>query len=75
VPRPESALAYFGRAFRRRPLRVTLGLGVEYATFAAAVFLAILLLVTRYPLAFTDRVLGTRMRDRFVDAIAKLSPG
>jgi hypothetical protein len=48
---------------------------VEYATFAAGVTLALLLLLTRYPLGFFDRVAKTRLRERFVDAVARLSPG
>ena len=51
------------------------GLFVEYLMFAAAVFLALLLFLTRVPLSLVDRGLGLRLRERFVDLLARISPG
>jgi hypothetical protein len=70
-----SAPALFGAELRRSPLRTVLFLFVEYAMFASAVFLALGLFLTRVPLRITDRVFGLRLRQRFVDGIARLSPG
>ena len=70
-----SAFALFGVALRRSPLIAGLGLVVEYAMFAAAVFLALTLLVTRVPLRLLDHALGLRLRERFIELIARLSPG
>jgi len=67
--------ARFGEALRERPLRVSAGLGVEYAMFASGLGLAVCLFATRVPLRITDRVLGLRLRDRFVDLLARVSPG
>jgi hypothetical protein len=69
------ATARFGDALRDKPLRASVGLGVEYAMFASAVGLAATLFATRVPLRITDRVLGTRLRDRFVELLARVSPG
>jgi len=70
-----SAFALFGVALRRSPLLTGLGLVVEYAMFASAVFLALGLFVTRVPLRLLDRALGLRLRERFIELIARLSPG
>jgi hypothetical protein len=70
-----SGLALFGRELRRRPIRTTVRLLVEYLMFCAAVLLALGLFVTRKPMALLDRTLGLRLRERFVDFIAKMSPG
>jgi hypothetical protein len=70
-----TGLAHFWRAFTARPVRTLLGLSVEYLTYIAAVFLALGLWVTRAPLTFFDRVLGLGLRSRFVDFIARISPG
>jgi hypothetical protein len=70
-----SALGAFGAALRQRPIRTSLGLGVEYAMFASAVGLALALFVTRVPLRGVDRAFGWRMRERFVDLLARISPG
>jgi hypothetical protein len=43
--------------------------------FAAAVFLALGLFLTRAPLRVLDRTLGWRLRERFVDLLARVSPG
>ncbi len=65
----------FWSALRARPLRVGLGLCVEYAMFAAAVGLALLLRLTRTPMAWLDRISGLRLRERIVSVLARLSPG
>jgi hypothetical protein len=70
-----SATARFGSALRDRPFQVSAGLGVEYAMFASGVGLALCLFATRVPLRVTDRLLGLRLRDRFVELLARVSPG
>jgi len=60
---------------RVSPLRDGLGLFVEYAMFASAVFLALMLFATRVPLRVLDRAFGWRLRERFVDFLARVSPG
>jgi hypothetical protein len=71
----QSSIALFGVALRQRPLFTSLYLVVEYAMFAAAVSLALGLFLTRGPLRFVDGVFGLRLRERFIDLIARLSPG
>jgi hypothetical protein len=61
--------------FRSRPIAATFGFFVEYATFAAGVGLALALFATRVPLRFFDRVTGWSVRERFVDLLARISPG
>jgi hypothetical protein len=63
------------RAERTGLLRAALGLPVEYAMFASAVFLALFLFATRVPLRLVDRTFGIRLRERFVDLLARISPG
>ena len=79
VPTPKieslSGTGLFMEALRQKPLGTSVGLVVEYLTFASAVFLAITLYLTRKPMAFVDRLLGLRLRERFVDLIARVSPG
>ena len=70
-----SGTGLFAEALRERPLATSLGFILEYLTFASAVFLAISLYLTRKPMAFVDRVLGLRLRDRFIELIARISPG
>lgn len=70
-----SGFALFLAAARKNPVRSALGLIVEYAMFASAIFLALSLLVTRVPLRVLDGAFGLRLRERFVDFIAKVSPG
>ncbi len=60
---------------RRTPFQAGLGLFVEYAMFASAVFLALALFATRVPLRLLDRAFGLRLRERFVDFLARVSPG
>lgn len=43
--------------------------------FAAAVFLALGLFLTRVPLGMVDRAFGFRLRERFIDLLARVSPG
>lgn len=68
-------LALFATSLRARPLKTAAGLGVEYAGFVAACVFAALLLLTRVPLAWLDRVTGLGLRERLIDRIARLSPG
>jgi hypothetical protein len=70
-----SGLGLFGRELRTRPFRTIAWLFVEYAMFFAAVLLALLLWATRRPLAAIDDRFGLRLRERFVDVIARISPG
>lgn len=65
----------FRAAARERPIGATAGLIVEYAMFASAVGLAATLFVTRGPMSALDRRLGWRMRERFVELLARVSPG
>jgi hypothetical protein len=71
----QSAFALFGTALRGSPLRTGFGLVAEYLMFASAVFLALSLYLTRVPMRFVDRVLGLRLRERFIELIARVSPG
>lgn len=70
-----SGVAHFWAAARRNPVRSVLGLIIEYAMFASAIFLAVSLLVTRVPLRILDVTFGLRLRQRFVDFLGKVSPG
>jgi hypothetical protein len=70
-----NALRDFSNELKRAPVRTATGLVVEYSMFASAVFLAASLRATRAPMAVADRYLGLRLRDRFVDLIARISPG
>ena len=70
-----SGTGLFIEALRQKPFGTSLGLVVEYLTFASAVFLAVTLYLTRKPMAFVDRMLGLRLRERFIDLIARVSPG
>jgi hypothetical protein len=67
--------ALFGAALRQAPVRNGFGLVIEYLMFASAVFLALLLFLTRVPLRLIDRAFGLRLRERFIEGIARLSPG
>jgi hypothetical protein len=68
-------VALLTAALREHPLRAGVGLGVEYAMFASAVGLALGLFATRVPLRVVDRALGLRARERFIELIARISPG
>lgn len=68
-------ITLFGQALRARPARTLAVLFVEYGMFFAAVGLALALVVTRVPLRLLDGALGLRLRERFVNLIARLSPG
>jgi hypothetical protein len=70
-----SALSAFTGAAKERPVGVVSGLVVEYLMFASAVFLALLLFATRVPLRVLDTTFGLRLRERFVDFLARVSPG
>jgi hypothetical protein len=56
-------------------VRTPLFLIVEYLMFFSAVFLALSLFLTRVPLRVLDGALGLSLRRRFIDFIARLSPG
>ena len=71
----QSGPALFGEALREHPVRTSLGLAVEYLTFGSAVFMALSLYATRKPMEAVDRALGLGLRQRFVDFIARVSPG
>lgn len=71
----QDAFALFGQALRERPIGVSGGLIAEYGMFASAVLLAGSLYATRVPMAAMDRALGLRLRERFIELIARVSPG
>lgn len=71
----QSGVRLFGEALAQKPLRTSLGLAVEYLTFGSAVFMALSLYATRKPMAAVDRAFGLGLRQRFVDLIARISPG
>lgn len=71
----QSGVRLFRAALDEKPVRTTLGLAVEYLTFGSAVFMALSLYATRKPMAAVDRALGLGLRERFVDLIARISPG
>lgn len=68
-------VALFQAELQAQPIRASLGLGVEYAMFASGASLALGLFATRVPLRLIDRALGLRLRERFIDLLAKASPG
>ena len=70
-----SAIVHYTGAVKVRPFGALAGLVVEYLMFASAVFLALLLFATRVPLRILDNALGLRLRERFVDFLARVSPG
>jgi hypothetical protein len=70
-----SGVALFQAELQAKPLRTSLGLGVEYAMFASGASLALGLFATRVPLRLIDRAFGLRLRERFIDLLAKASPG
>ena len=70
-----SAFGLFRAAVQERPVRAPLGLGVEYAMFASGLSLAIGLFATRVPLGILDRAFGLRTRERFIELLARISPG
>ena len=56
-------------------MRTSLGLCVEYALFASGIFLAAGLFVSLFPFRIIDRTFGLRLREHFVELIARVSPG
>jgi hypothetical protein len=70
-----SGVALFWEKLRKAPLSAAGSLAVEYAMFETAAALALSIYLTRKPLAFVERVSGVRVRERFVDFVARLSPG
>jgi hypothetical protein len=71
----QSGVRLFRAALAEKPVRTSLGLAGEYLTFGSAVLVALSLYATRKPMAAIDRALGLRLRERFVDLIARVSPG
>jgi hypothetical protein len=71
----DRSFTLFRAAARGRPIGATTSLVVEYAMFASAVGLALTLLATRGPMRVLDRTLGLRLRERFVELLARVSPG
>ena len=68
-------VARFVERMRREPARAVGALALDYATFAAMCGFALGLAATRRPLRAIDDALGTRLRERLIDAIARVSPG
>jgi hypothetical protein len=71
----QNAFELFGEALGQRPLGASAGLIAEYGMFASALVLAGSLYVTKVPMAAVDRALGLRLRERFIELIARVSPG
>jgi hypothetical protein len=70
-----SSLSLFWKDSRGNPLVAAYKLAAEYLTFFAAVGFALTLGATRLPMRVLDRALGLRLRERFIDLIARISPG
>lgn len=70
-----TGLALFRRELSRRPFGAVLGLSIEYAAYVAAWIFVLLLLLTRLPLRWLDRVCGLRLRERFIELIARVAKG
>lgn len=68
-------LALFAERLRREPVRAAFSVALDYATYAAMCGFAIGLAATRKPLGAIDETLGTRLRERAIDAVARVSPG
>ena len=66
---------HFREAWRQKPVRTTLGLGVEYAMFASGLGLATALFLTRVPMRLVNRATGLRLREHFIELLARISPG
>jgi hypothetical protein len=67
--------ARFALQLRSRPLRTLAGLCLEYAGYVAACCFVLLLLATRLPFAWLDRIPGLRLRERCIELISRVSPG
>jgi hypothetical protein len=70
-----SGAEHFREAWRQKPVRTSLGLAIEYGMFASAVGLAAGLFLTRWPMRAVDRATGLRLRERFIELLARISPG
>jgi hypothetical protein len=70
-----SAFSLFSQALRNKPVGTLLGLVAEYGMFAAGLFLALTLFILRVPLRLLDQATGLRVRERFIDLLARISPG
>jgi hypothetical protein len=67
--------ALFGARLRREPAAAVGALVADYATYAAMCGFALGLVATRAPLRAIDEALGTRLRERAIDAVARVSTG
>jgi hypothetical protein len=70
-----SGIGLFLQRLRQRPLRTALELPIEYGMFASGMGLAFALFATRAPLRVIDRVSGWQLRERFIELLARVSPG
>jgi hypothetical protein len=70
-----TGLSFVARELRRRPIGTVAGLGLEYAGWVGGCIFVVALLATRIPLLALDRLAGTRVRERLIDAIARMSNG
>ena len=68
-------LRLFAARLRERPFATFGGLLLEYLGYFFACALALLLIVTRAPLALLERLTGLPIRRCIVDLMARLAPG
>jgi|SRR6478609_7386995 hypothetical protein len=68
-------VAFFLSDVRRAPVRRVARLVGEYGMFASGMTLAGLLFLTRVPMRLIDGATGLDLRRRFVDLLARVSPG
>jgi hypothetical protein len=73
--RSAHAVPLFQASLRGRPVRRSLELVGEYGMFAAGAGLALALYATRLPMRSLDRALGLSLRERFIELLARVSPG
>jgi hypothetical protein len=70
-----SPWALFRDRLARAPFRTLLRLLGGYGSFVVAICLVLGLFATRAPLRVLDRALGLRLRSRFIELLARISPG
>ena len=70
-----NGLRLFAARFRERPLATLGSLLLEYLGYFSACTFALLLLLTRVPLAALERLTGLPIRGRIIDLVARLAPG
>ena len=63
----------FAARLRREPLRALGALGLDYATFAAMCAFCLLLWALRAPLGALARRTGRPIRERLIDAVARVA--